>query len=252
MIISIGYLSPENKVLIQSLNTSDQSLQDKFIDSASLSDENLNLLFLSSEESQSIVESEQKFYPIVLGSQLNISFDDFSSLNYDQAYSLYNKVNNPWILSRNIESIESTYTNVNYFKDLWINDRNSFFEELWFYIKTNLATLELTIIFNDLKEPTEKQAEKGDKPQLCHSFVKGQKLPQIFDGTEAEEKLMQEYEREFTEAFNITEYNSELGQLVFCSNIDKSPILVMAQMANFNQVQKSVLIALFSGLQQAN
>ena len=121
---------------------------------------------------------------------------------------------------------------------------------MWFFIKTNLATLELTIVFNDLKEPTEKQVEKGDKPKLCHSFVKGSKLPQIFDGTEAQDKLMSEYEREFTEAFNITEYNSELGQLVFCSSIEKSPILVMAELSSFNQVQKSVLISLFSGLHQ--
>lgn len=250
MIISLGHISNDNKLLIQNLNTVDQSLENKQIDLSSIGSEAINLLLVSHEDSLAHVESEQKFYPIVDSNKLNVSFEDFQSLNYDQAYSLYNKVNNPWILSRNIESIESNYANVNYFKDLWQNDRNSFFEELWFFIKTNLGTLDLTIIFNDLKEPSDKQAEKGEKPKLCHSFVKGRKLPQIFDGTEAEEKLMSDYEREFTEAFNITEYNSELGQLVFCSNIEKSPILVMAKVSNFNQVQKSVLISLFSGLQQ--
>ena len=70
---------------------------------------------------------------------------------------------------------------------LLTNDRNAFFEELWFILKTNLATHELNIIFHDLKEPTEKQKEKGAKSQLCYSFVSGKKTPQIFDGKEKED-----------------------------------------------------------------
>ena len=41
-----------------------------------------------------------------------------------------------------------------------------------------------------MKEPSEKQKEKGEKPKLCHSFVSGVKSPQIFDGTDKEEKIM--------------------------------------------------------------
>ena len=97
--------------------------------------------------------------------------------------------------------------------------------------------------------PTAAAKEKGEKPVLCQSFVQGEKVPQIFEGTDAEEKLMKEYKNEFNEGFNITEYNSDSGQLVFCANIEKSPILVMAELSSLNQLQRSILAGYFNGLQ---
>ena len=64
--------------------------------------------------------------------------------------------------------------------------------------------------------------------------------------------LMAEYESEFSEIFNITEYNAEKGHLVACIKIDLSPILLMGKLPAFNQLQQSILIALFTGLQESN
>ena len=77
---------------------------------------------------------------------------------------------------------------------------------------TNLATTNLNIIFHDLKEPTEKQAEKGEKPRLCFSYVQGTKVPHLFEGKAKEEVLMKEYESEFSDVFTITDFSVEKGQ----------------------------------------
>ena len=253
MIIRVGFVMSEAQTSIKSLNTQTKEVTSVTIDSPLIRGEALNLLLFQNADTvsnlASLFQDEEKFYPIIDATSLEIDQAAFDAMSYDQVIATYIRINTRWILSRNIETIESIYPTINYLKDLWLNDRNAFFEELWFIVKTNLGTSSLNIIFNDLKEPTEKQKEKGDKNKLCHSFVKGEKLPQIFDGTEVESKLMQDYEREFNEAFNITEYNAENGNLVFCTNIEKSPILVMANLNTFNQLQRSVLIAIFSGLQ---
>jgi hypothetical protein len=253
MIIRVGFVMSEAQTSIKSLNTQTKEVTSITIDSPLIRGEALNLLLFQNADAvsnlASLFQDEEKFYPIIDGTSLEIDQATFDAMIYDQVIATYIRINTRWILSRNIETIESIYPTINYLKDLWVNDRNAFFEELWFIVKTNLGTSNLNIIFNDLKEPTEKQKEKGDKNKLCHSFVKGEKLPQIFDGTEVESKLMQDYDREFGEAFNITEYNAEEGNLVFCTNIEKSPILVMANLNTFNQLQRSVLIAIFSGLQ---
>jgi hypothetical protein len=253
MIIRVGFVMSEAQTSIKSLNTQTKEVTSVTIDSPQIRGEALNLLLFENADAvlslAILFQDEEKFYPIIDGSSLEMDQASFDAMSYDQIMVNFIKINTRWILSKNIQTIESIYPTINYLKDLWVNDRNSFFEELWFILKTNLGTSSLNIIFNDLKEPTEKQKDKGDKNKLCHSFVKGEKVPQIFDGTEAESKLMQDYDREFNEVFNITEYNADQGNLVFCSNIEKSPILVMANLNSFNQLQRSVLIALFSGLQ---
>lgn len=175
--------------------------------------------------------------------------DVFEYLNIEELLDIYSRVNARWILNNNIKTIEQIYSLISYLKDLWINDRNSFFEELWFILKTNLATHELSLIFNDLKEIPEQQKQKGEKPKLCHSFVSGLRSPQIFDGTEKENQIMSDYENDFNDVFNITEFDSNSGNLIATSKIDLSPILLMARINTFNQLQQSILIALFSGLQ---
>lgn len=253
MKLKVAFMLSESQLNLKTLDYTSQTIDSKIIDSVTLKEQDLGLLLLDGENNlesfNQILTEETKFYPIIDASTVSLNKDDFEKLNFDTLAALYTKVSSRWILNNNIKTIEQIYPTVSYLRDLWIKDRNSFFEELWFLLKTNLATTDLSIIFHDLKEPTEKQKEKGEKPSLCYSYVQGEKIPNLFEGKDKEQVLMKEYEKDFQETFNITEYNAQKGQIVACSKINLSPILIMGKLPNFNQLQQSILIALFTGLQ---
>ena len=253
MQLNIGCIESANQAQIYSINLTNKSVDSKRVDTHSLVDENLNLLLLDQSQDldtlQNVLNKEEKFYPIINLEALEIDNDAIQMMGADDFHSMYHKVSARWILNNNIKTIEQIYPTVTYLKDLWVKDRNTFFEELWFILKTNLATNELSLIFNDLKEPTKKEEEKGVKPGLCQSKITGKKIPNLIPGKEEESILMKEYEPEFNDQFHITEFSREKGQLVACAKINLSPILIMAKLPNLNQLQQSLLIALFTGLQ---
>lgn len=247
----IGFVTSENQINIKKLNLSNQEIESKMVDTIELKDYSFNLLLTTDEEELDAIEAslknELKFYPIVSSNQVGVSKELFNQMDFESLFNLYNKINARWVLNNNISTIEQSYATINYLKDLYINDRDNFFEELWFLLKSNLATTELTIVFHDLKTSADK--EKNEKPQLAYSFISGSKIPNLQPATEKEEMLMKEYQNEFGDFFNITEYSPEKGFLVATAKINLSPILIMARLNSFNQLQQSILIAIFSGLQ---
>ncbi|MFT6630870.1 MAG: hypothetical protein ACJAS4_000814 [Bacteriovoracaceae bacterium] len=255
MLLKIATIISENNVNLKEINLKDGSVSSKRIDTIAFVDENLDLLLYDDVDDLTsltqTLEKELKFYPIAPLQSAQIDKDTFNELNAEELLAIYEKVSARWILNNNIKTIEQLYPTISYLKDLWIKDRNTFFEELWFILKTNLASTDLNIIFHDLKEPTEKQVEKGEKPKLCYSYVKGQKVPNLFEGKDKEALLMKEYDAEFCQFFNITEYSKEKKQFIACAKIDLSPVLIMARINNFNQLQQSILISLFTGLQDS-
>lgn len=254
--IKIGFVRSSNQVILKDIDKANKTADSMIFDIVELKDKDLSMLLFDQndelDELSSLFEDEGKYYPVAAANPLGLEKDIFEDLGADELIDVYARINARWILNNNIKTIEQVYSLITYLKDLWINDRNSFFEELWFILKTNLATHELNIIFNDVKEPSEKQKEKGEKPKLVHSFVAGVKSPQIFDGTAKEDKIMADYDKDFNEIFSITEFDSNTGHLIATSKIDLSPILIMAKLNTFNQLQQSILIALFSGLQSNN
>jgi len=253
MIINIGLIVSESQITVKSLDTEQNSIESISLSFSELAKQDMNLLFFQNiEEMDSIAQllkSEENLYPIVDISSVEIEKSEFENLNYNDLFSAFEKINTRWILSNNIQTIEELCSKSKTLKNLWIKDRNEFFKSLWTSFKMNLAATELTILFHDLKEPTAAGKEKGEKPTLCTSYIKGSKLAEIYPGEETQTALMKEYEKEFTEAFNITEYDATKGQLVICSHLEKSPILFMATVPTLNQLQRSVLIGLMNGLQ---
>lgn len=248
--IKLGYLKSENQFLVTEFDKNTQSLNKKTIDVVEIKETPLNLLLidenLNQESLVGILEGEKKFYPILEAKSLGIDLSHFDTLSADDCADIYSKVNSRWTLNNNIKTIEEVYNTITHLRNLWFNDRNAFFEELWFLVKNNLGTQGLTIIFNDLKEPENKEK---DKPSLVHSFVTGDKLPNIFEGTPRESELMASYAKDFNNSFEITELDLTKGRLVATCQIGLSPILMMAELSSFTQLQKSLMTALFSGLQ---
>lgn len=251
MKLNIGFIKSENQFLLKTIDRQSKDFESKVLDTIEIKETPLNLLFFSGENPpeglQKTISEESKFYPILSADSLGLEREVFDTLSFEDLGELYAKVNARWILNNNISTIEEMYGTTNHLRDLWANDRNAFFEELWFVLKQNLATAELTAIFHDVKESS---GEKADKPSLIHSFVTGEKRPQIFEGGAKEETLMKEYENEFSEQFQITEFDSSKGLLVATIKIGLSPILIMAKLSTFNQLQGSILKGIFSGLQE--
>lgn len=254
MEINIGLIQSESDILIKTLDTENKSVSTDTIDFHKVSEQNLNILFFENVESfenqAELLKTEESRYPIVELGSLQIEKSAFDGLDYHQLFEAFDKINTRWILSNNIQTIETLCKDVKDLKELLHRDRNNFFQSFWQKLKANLASTELTVIFHDLKEPTAAAKEKGEKPTLAYASVKGNKTPQFIEGTDLEKNLMQDYKDEFKNPFSITEFDTERNQLVMTGHIDQSPILMMAKVSGLNQLQRSVLSGLMNGLQK--
>lgn len=255
MIISLGFVRSSSQVLIKELNWIQNSLETRIIDVTDLPDQNLQALFIHDNEHYSslvgLLEKEKAFYPIMDAQDENLSLSSFESMPAQQFRDLYLKVVNRWTMHQNFSSIENVWKITNHFRDLWKKDRISFFEEMWYWMKRNLGATELTMLFNDVISTEEKDEnnEKKERPKLTTSLLSGTKKGNFQQGSAKERELMHNYIEKFHDVFEVTEFNPSKGQFVATAQIERSPIMFMARTAQLNQLQRTVLAAVFNGLQ---
>lgn len=255
MIISLGFIRSNSQVLIKELDWHQNALETKIIDVTDLPDQNLQGLFIDDNEHFSslvgILEKEKSFYPILDARDENLGLSTFESMPVQQFKDTYLKILNRWTLHQNFNSIEQIWTITNHFRDLWKKDRLSFFEEMWYWLKRNLGAVDLTIIFNDVISTEEKDEnnEKKERPKLIQSLLTGAKKANFVSGSAKEKELMQSYLEKFHEVYEVTEFNPAKGQFVATAQIERSPMIIMARTAQLNQLQRTLLAAVFNGLQ---
>lgn len=256
MIISLGFIRSANQVLIKELDWLQNSLQSRLIDVTDLPDQNLQGLLIEDNEHFSslisLLEKEKSFYPILDARDESLTFSSFESLPATQFRELYLKIVNRWTLHQNFNSIENMWKITSHFRELWKKDRLSFFEELWYWMKRNVGSTDLTILFNDVIHTEEKDEnnEKKERPKLTQSLLTGTKKGNFHQGGAKEKELMQNYLEKFHEVFEVTEFNPSKGHFVATAQIDRSPMIFMARAGQLNQLQRVVLTGLFNGLQQ--
>jgi hypothetical protein len=254
MIISIGFIRSGSQVLIRELDWGLNSLETKIIDVTDLQDQNLQALLIDNNEHFSllspILEKEKFYYPILDASEENLSLSSFESLPPQQFKDIYLKIVNRWTLYQNLSSVENLWKITNHFRDLWKKDRISFFEELWYWMKRNLGAVDLSIIFNDVVSTEEKDEnnEKRERPKLTQAILAGSKKGNFTTGSGKEKELMQTYLEKFHDVFEVTEFNPQKGQFVATAQVDRSPMIFMARLAQLNQLQRTLLASLFNGL----
>lgn len=205
--------------------------------------------FLFSEELKSddfftALEGELKFYPIRGGAEFHITAELFEKMNYEEARTVFDKMRENWIIQNNVSLIEEIFKVRNHLFSLWPNDRSGFFEELWFILKNNLGTSSLQVTYNDLV----KTKNDFDKNKLIKVKVVGGRYPELVSPDEADDLVLKNYENDFGNFFEITDYNKEKGHLVICASIKKSPVLIMANVYQLTMLQKALLTSLFEGL----
>lgn len=190
------------------------------------------------------LENEIKFYPIRSDAELDLGTESFEKLSYDEARKIFDKMRENWILQNNISLIEEVFKVRNHLLGLWPNDRSGFFEEIWFILKSNLGATNLKLIYNDMV----KSKNENEKNKLVKVKVQGDRYPELASCDEMDEHILKNYEKDFGNIFDITDYNKEKGQLVICASIKKSPVLIMANVYQLTRLQKALLSSLFEGL----
>jgi hypothetical protein len=255
MIISLGFIRSSSQVLIKELNWAQNSLESKIIDVTDLPDQNLQALFIHDNEHfnslVSLLEKEKAYYPILDASDENLTLSSFESMPAQQFKDIYTKILGRWTMHQNFSSLEDIWKLTNHFRDLWKKDRISFFEELWYWMKRNIGATDFTILFHDVISSEEKDEnnEKKDRPKLTQSLLSGSKKANFQQGAAKEKELMQSYLDKFHDSFEVTEFNPQKGQFVATAQIERSPIIFMARTVQLNQLQRTLLAALFNGLQ---
>jgi len=255
MIISLGFVRSSSQVLIREFDWTQNSIENKIIDVTDLPDQNLQALYIDDNEHFnsliSILEKEKAYYPILDAKDEGLVFTAFENLPTQQFKDNYLKILNRWTLHQNFSSLENIYQGTNHFRDLWKRDRMSFFEELWYWMKRNLGATDLSIIFNDVISSEEKDEnnEKKERPKLTQALLIGSKKANFITGSAKEKELMQSYLEKFHDVFEVTEFNMPKAQFVATAQIDKSPMIFMARTAQLNQLQRTLLSAIFNGLQ---
>ena len=255
MIISLGFVRSSNQLLVRELNWNQNSIESRLIDVTDLPDQNLQALFIGDNDHfnsmVSLLEKEKAFYPILDAQDEQLTFTSFENLPPQQFRDLYTKILNRWTMHQNFNSIENQYQLTTHFRNLWKKDRLSFFEELWYWMKRNIGSTDLTILFNDVIQTEEKDEnnEKRERPKLTQSLLTGTKKGNFHQGGAKEKELMQNYLEKFHETFEVTEFNSTKGQFVATAQIERSPMIFMARTAQLNQLQRTLLAGIFNGLQ---
>lgn len=248
MNFSLGYIKNDNQFLLRQFGGEERD-RGKLMDLDELKEADLNGLiynesFLTEENKPTLFELI-RFFPLRKGEEFALSHEAFEDLDEDNAHKIYAKMSEPWVLANNLSLLEELFKVIRHMNRLYPNERTAFFEELWSILKNNLGATDLKIIYNDI-EMAKKETEKN---KLIRVKVEGKRNPNPVTGGEMEEKLMKHYENDFTQTFNVSEYDPHKGELVLTASINNSPVLVMARINQLTRLQKALLNSLFEGLQ---
>lgn len=250
MQFNVGFIKSENQFLLKTFNTEADD-QGKILDLAEIKSADIQALFyesnlIESEELKSALLEDSKYFPIRSSEEVDVNFDNFEKLDFSSAKTIFSKVHDNWLLQNNVTLVEELFKVINHLNGLWPNDRTTFFEELWFILKSNLGAKSLRIIFNDI-QMGKKEHEKN---KLIQVKIEGDRVPNPVEGGELEAKIMKNYEKDFHQTFDVIEYDEQKGQLVMTGTIKKSPVVVMAEVYELNRMQKAIIGSLFEGLSQ--
>jgi hypothetical protein len=250
--IVVGQILNASQINVLEINYPDKESQFKIMDLVELPDLGLNCLIIGGEDCWAALgdslDKYQHLYPVVDAEDFNIE-RSIEDLQETEVIEIVQSITSKWVLHNNLVSLEEIFDLKEHLKQLFNGDRNTFFEEFWYFIKRNLGTSELTIIFNDVLEVSEKDEKKGDRPKLVQSYIKGIKSPEFYTGENKEEKIMQHFSDSIVEPFEVSDFNKEKKQLTALASINGSPLIIMAETLEINQLQESLFKSIFNGLQ---
>lgn len=249
MEFSVGVIKSEKRVEI--LKYSPNNLQNSSIEIEDLKNDCIDALFLEDRfyngPMLTRLKEESNYYPV--RGMNDFGIDDgqtFLDLDFNTAQKVFLSANQSWALQNNINLIDELFPVLKTLTKLLKEGRTSFFEELWYILKSNLGTKELTIIFNDLE--TTGDDDNAKKNKIVLSKISGKKHQEFSRGEEIDKILMDNYKNYPPTLFEIVELDHNKKEIVILSKVNKGPILIMAKYFVFTPLQRVVIKSLFEGL----
>ena len=247
MSFSLAYLKSDSQFLYREFGSEKQS---QILDISELKEKPIQALLFNkdaaNEEFLNFLAGENRFYPVRPASDFKIDSIRFENLEEDEAKKIFRSMQDHWMMGNNITLVEELFKTIELLQKLWPNDRSAFFEQLWFIVKSTIGAKSLKIIYNDIIIA---KAE-NEKNKLIQACVDGKRMPNPTQGGELEAKIMGHYEKSFNLHFQISDYDKENQRIVLLGRIKGSPVIMMAEIYQFTQLQKAILSTLFEGLQK--
>ena len=246
MDFSLAYVPSKKQFVLKNFASSSSTSSDQWIDWKEVADHPVQAIIFSNElssdqEFMNEIEQESRYLAIRSNADLQISFEQFQDLDRSRAQKLLQLIQGGQVLKSNLSLLEEFFDVLKHLKELYPDDRMSFFEELWFILKSNLGAKNLKIIYNDVPHK--------EKNTLVQVLVEGERHPRSVSGDKFAKILMKEYHKHVGPCFEIIEYKENQHQLSAVASIDKSPLVFMAQVFSISRLQKALLKSLFNGLQ---
>lgn len=255
MQLSLGFVRSGSQILVKDVDCLQNQVSTRLIDATDLPDQNLLGLFVGQTEHfdqlLGLLEKEKAHYPILDSKNFDLGYTNFEEMPAFQFKELATTVAGRWQMTHNFKSLETIFQFTSHMRVLWVKDRLSFHEELWSWLKRNLAAVDVSIVFNDVVQAEQKNedGQKEQKPKLTQSLLSGSKKANFISGGGKEQQLMDHYLDRWSDNFEITEWDQSKGRFVATVMLDRSPIIIMARMTTLTQLQRSLMAALFNGLQ---
>jgi hypothetical protein len=238
----VALIKSETQFILRSFEADSDTDSIKIYNLEELSKKSLQALFLPKELRSALgseLEALEKTTPIRILEDFAISSNQWIELSRHEALKITIQAMTPWMLHNGISLLEELKPVSDHLKQLWPNDRTSFFEELWVLTKRTWGTVELKMIYNDLAT---------DKNKLVRSMISGKRLGHPQEAGEIEMKIMDHYQGEYTRAFDIVDFNEEKGEIVALVTIQQSPVVLMAKILEVSRLQKAILQATIESL----
>lgn len=232
----LGLVQSDDRITIK--NLSDSSSMSYPL--AEISELRPTVLFYPKErilpETINHLMAQSAFFPVRPLENLN-----WEEIEQEEAIKIIGQVSSSWTLHNNLTLLEELAAVSSHLKDLWPNDRTTFFEEIWHIVVKNLNAQSVKLYFNDL--------DKQDPKKLARVEISGTRVPWPSEGAELAEKMMNHFEEYFHSPFQVAEYDYSNGQIAIAGHINKSPYVIMGLVPELNRLQKGLLKSLFDLLQ---
>ena len=246
MDFSLAYVKSKKQFILKNFAPASPSTEDKWIEWGEIAEHPVQGIIFSDDlrtdqEFMSEIQEQGRHLAVRSDADLHLSFEQFQGLDHTRARTVLQQIQRGPILQSNLSLLEDLFDILKHLKELYPDDRMSFFEELWFLLKGNLGAKDLKIIYNDIPDK--------EKNTLIQVMVSGERHPGSVSGKRFPQTLMKEYRKHFGPCFEIIEYNEESHRMAAVASINKSPVIIMAEVLSISRLQRALLKALFNGLQ---
>jgi hypothetical protein len=191
---------------------------------------------------EGVFDQINKYYPVIPADEFTLNEVNFQNSENNRLLSIHSRSFDRWLLMQNINTVDQIFSLTDYLKDLWLSDKQNFYKELWYILKSNMGSYDLKIIYQDLIDST------SGKEKLGFLSIEGNKDPEFIPFFEPIHQIGEEYKAQLTEEFKILEYDNETLKFAGGLLIGTTPVLMMGHLNQINKLQTAVISSVFDGI----